>query len=170
MPGRNRQRQRNVFCEAWERFAPEVFRYLAILLGCRTRAEDATQNVFLRLWPVARRDPAALSCRAYVLRTARNEAWRHLAKQRGQPPTSADGLLQIQDFRQGSEAERIALEEALLQLPHEQREVIYLKIHAQMTFNEIAQMTDISQNTAASRYRYAVEKLRGLLAEEEDET
>lgn len=168
MTGRNRRRQRDVFCEAWERFSPEVFRYLAVLLGCRAQAEDVTQEVFLRLWPVARRDPSALECRAYVLRTARNEAWRRLAKERGQPNTTTDGLLEIHDPRQGSETERVAIEEALLQLPHEQREVIHLKTYARMTFSEIAQMTDVSQNTAASRYRYAVEKLRELLADEEE--
>ena len=46
----------------------------------------------------------------------------------------------------------------------EQREVVHLKIYDQMTFAQIAGASDISINTAASRYRYALAKLRTLLA------
>ena len=52
------------------------------------------------------------------------------------------------------------------QLPAEQREVVHLKVWEGMTFQEIADLTGESLNTAASRYRYAIEKLRTILAEE----
>jgi RNA polymerase sigma-70 factor (ECF subfamily) len=48
-------------------------------------------------------------------------------------------------------------------LPAEQREVISLKIDGDLTFAQIAAVFDISPNTAASRYRYALEKLRRML-------
>jgi len=45
-------------------------------------------------------------------------------------------------------------------LPDEQREVVILKIWNELTFAEIAQILEISQNTAASRYRYALGALK----------
>ena len=52
------------------------------------------------------------------------------------------------------------LQRALLALPAEQREVLALKIDGELTFAQIAQVINVSINTAASRYRYALEKLR----------
>ena len=61
-----------------------------------------------------------------------------------------------------------AIAAALAALPEAQREVVALKIDAGLTFAEIAVVTGTSLNTAASRYRYALEKLRGSLADRED--
>jgi RNA polymerase sigma-70 factor (ECF subfamily) len=59
------------------------------------------------------------------------------------------------------EDERAAqIEEALKTLPDYYKEVILLKIWGDLTFEEIAETLDIPMNTAASRYRYALEKLR----------
>jgi DNA-directed RNA polymerase specialized sigma24 family protein len=55
---------------------------------------------------------------------------------------------------------------ALRALPPEQREVIHLKVFEGHTFNEIADLTGESINTAASRYRYAMDKLRAMLGAE----
>jgi RNA polymerase sigma-70 factor (ECF subfamily) len=60
-------------------------------------------------------------------------------------------------------AERLAVTQALGELPPEQREVVHLKAFQGMTFKEIADLTGESINTVASRYRYATEKLRALL-------
>ncbi len=58
-----------------------------------------------------------------------------------------------------------ALARALETLPLEQREVLALKIDGQLTFAEIADQMGTSLNTAASRYRYALAKLKELLGE-----
>ena len=59
------------------------------------------------------------------------------------------------------------LDVALRRLPREQREVIALHVDAGLTFAEIATVLDLSANTAASRYRYAMEKLREAMKESE---
>jgi RNA polymerase sigma-70 factor (ECF subfamily) len=51
----------------------------------------------------------------------------------------------------------------LASLPLEQREVITLKIDGGLTFAQIAEILHVNPNTAASRYRYAMEKLRRFL-------
>jgi len=62
--------------------------------------------------------------------------------------------------------ERAALiQEAIEKLPHIYREVIALKVWGGLTFAEIADSLAISPNTAASRYRYALEELRKLTKE-----
>ncbi len=48
-------------------------------------------------------------------------------------------------------------------LPADQRAVVHLKLWEHLTFDEIAQALDLSANTAASRYRYGIDKLREAL-------
>jgi RNA polymerase sigma-70 factor, ECF subfamily len=60
----------------------------------------------------------------------------------------------------GDEETRVQLEEALKQLPEKFSEVIIMKIWGERTFAEIGETLGISQNTAASRYRYGLEALK----------
>ena len=55
------------------------------------------------------------------------------------------------------------LNAALVELPYDQREVILLHFHADMTFQAIAQEQEISVNTIKSRYKYGIDKLRTIL-------
>lgn len=67
--------------------------------------------------------------------------------------------------------QRRAIESALAALPPEQREIVQLKVYEDWTFQEIADLLAIPLNTAASRYRYAMDKLRDRLAAlEKDES
>jgi RNA polymerase sigma-70 factor (ECF subfamily) len=50
-------------------------------------------------------------------------------------------------------------------LPAEQREVLYMRHYAEMSFKEIAEVTEVSINTALGRMRYALINLRKLIAE-----
>jgi RNA polymerase sigma-70 factor (ECF subfamily) len=73
-------------------------------------------------------------------------------------------LLEPADAEHADPQEHRAIEAALRALPAEQREVVHLKIYDGMTFQAIADRLEIPLNTAASRYRYAIDKLRELLA------
>jgi RNA polymerase sigma-70 factor (ECF subfamily) len=55
------------------------------------------------------------------------------------------------------------LEQAIRDLPPEQREVLHLKAFEGLTFQEVARITAESIDTVGSRYRYALEKLRAVL-------
>lgn len=59
-----------------------------------------------------------------------------------------------------------ALLTAVQKLPKEQCEVLTLKIWGELTFDEIARTLDLSLNTVASRYRYALQKLRDSVPRE----
>ena len=157
------QRHREVLTRVYEQFGKELYRYLSMLMGSRDRAEDIMQEVFLRLVRVEGKDPHALQSRAYLFRVARNEAYRALGRRGRAATASQNHLLEMCDPNHGSESERVMLQEALLKLPEDQREVIHLKIHMNMTFDEIGQLTGVPLDTAASRYRYALDRLRSML-------
>jgi RNA polymerase sigma-70 factor (ECF subfamily) len=72
------------------------------------------------------------------------------------------GKLWFHDHNGATEA-ALSLQSALLELPEEQRETIILRIWSGMTLAEVAIATGVPVNTAASRYRYAIEKLRERL-------
>jgi RNA polymerase sigma-70 factor (ECF subfamily) len=55
------------------------------------------------------------------------------------------------------------LNNALAELPYEQREIVILHVHGGMKFKAIAKSQNVSINTVQSRYRYGIEKLRSLL-------
>ncbi|MHC4212562.1 MAG: RNA polymerase sigma factor [Planctomycetota bacterium] len=59
-----------------------------------------------------------------------------------------------------------AINNAIAELPPEQREVVVLHLQGEMTFREIMKLQGVSINTVQSRYRYGLDKLRSLLIEE----
>lgn len=149
----------------WERYADDLLAYLQAVLCSRHDAEDALQAVFIRIVRKRHRLAKARRLDAYVYRIARNEAFRLLErrkKERSVEDTNESWLVARQEKRQTNDlAER--LQAALARLPRPQREVIVMKIYRQKTFLEISRLLGISRNTAASRYRYGMEKLRTLL-------
>jgi RNA polymerase sigma-70 factor (ECF subfamily) len=55
------------------------------------------------------------------------------------------------------------IERAMCELPPEQREVVVMKVWAEMTLEEIATVVELPLNTVASRYRYALSRMRQIL-------
>ena len=137
--------------------------------GCRSRAdaEDVVQEGFIRFWRSRHRasDPAAYfyACVKHcVLDWQRN-------RKRQSRREEASGSLGGRDVFTGplEQSERcVAIEAAMRSLPESQREVLVMKIWGGLSFPQIAEVLQISANTAASRYRYALAKLREQLAEE----
>ena len=72
---------------------------------------------------------------------------------------SSDGPVQMMAKTEQMQRLRALVDE----LPYEQREVLMLRVHADMKFREIARHQGISLKTAISRYRYGLDKLRSML-------
>lgn len=58
------------------------------------------------------------------------------------------------------------MNDALEEIPYEQREVVLLRVHGRMRFKAISKLQNVSINTVQSRYRYGVEKLRLVLKDQ----
>jgi RNA polymerase sigma-70 factor (ECF subfamily) len=136
-------------------------------LSSRADAEDAVQEGFVRFWRSRERaaDPAAylyacVRCAALDLRRGRDRRSRReraAARPEGEP--LFDGPLEHHE-------RRAAVAAALGGLPESQREVLVMKVWGGLSFPQIAEALGVPANTAASRYRYALAKLREQLAEE----
>lgn len=150
--------------DLYDAHAAQVFHYLLALVGNRAEAEDVLQAVFLELL----RRPETLtdvhSPRTYLLAMARNAVYRarqRSARQRLAEKEAGEArLLRANDPALRDADDAAQMEKAILALPEEQREVLVLKVFEQLTFREIAIVMSIPENTAASRYRYALERLR----------
>ena len=152
--------------------AGPMFRYAMSLLGSSDDAEDAVQDVFVRIAREQKRLARILDVRAYLLTAVRNAGWSKLRtrRRRGEVDDrlSLDIGLMPDTCESISPAESLALRESFSRLPVEQREVVTLKVYDGMTFKEIARLTGVSINTVASRYRYAMDRLRQGLEEDCD--
>jgi RNA polymerase sigma-70 factor (ECF subfamily) len=159
------------FAALYDRYAMRLYRAAVGMLGRREDAEDAVQEVFAAMFKSSHNLAEVQNLTAYLFTALRRAAGRSAARRVREPRSGASAIADIAakadpDDRFSFDGER--LQRALLALPAEQREVIALKIDGGLTFAETAQVIGISANTAASRYRYALEKLRAFLKEESD--
>jgi RNA polymerase sigma-70 factor (ECF subfamily) len=146
--------------------AVAMFRHGLALLRDETAVRDVLQDVFLKLAEGRGGSSDDLENeRAYLLRMVHHAAIDRMrrAKVRAEHASRPPAELFERCPDPDREAFRRQLEKALEQLPAEQREVVVLKLWEERTFDEIARICDIPPNTAASRYRYGLDKLRGLL-------
>ena len=143
----------------YDRYAASLYRYALMILADPAGAEDALQQVFAAL--IAK--PRRLEMDEHYLRRAvRNECYSALRRRRRNPEDAP--LLEVAGPAVPvSNVERLALEAAIRELAPEQREVLHLHVFEGRTFQEIADACGESINTIASRYRYALAKLRQTL-------
>jgi RNA polymerase sigma-70 factor (ECF subfamily) len=125
----------------------------------RADAEDIVQEAFVRFW----RRQHSIENRALLFATVRSiglDLIRRDARRARREAEVARDAGQRDDPQFEADDETRALAEAVDRLPREQREVVVMKIWNELTFHEIATVLGISQNTAASRYRYALTTLK----------
>jgi len=123
-------------------------------------AEDIVQEAFVKFW----RRNHKISNRALLYATVRSIALdfirRDQRRARREATVFADADPTVEPQFEWEDEAQSALAAAVNCLPHDQREVLVLKIWNELTFSEIAGALGISQNTAASRYRYALANLK----------
>ena len=160
--------------QLYDAHAPALFAFLLNVTRNEADTRDVMQEVFLKL---ARR-PALLDgvreMRAWLLQLAHRQAI-DASRRRGRHERAVErAAVEPQEiFATTEEADgqafRDAVAEAMGGLPEEQRAVVYLKLWEEMTFADIATTLGIPANTAASRYRYALDKLGDVLRPLHDE-
>ncbi len=140
----------------YHELGPALLAYARSIVRDAGEAEDALQEVFVKL--MARNPALPREPRPYLFRAVRNTCLnRRRATAREAPEAGATPMFLETAILPGLARD---IEDALCALPQEQRQVVVLKVWAEMTFEEAARVLEIPSNTAASRYRYALEKLR----------
>jgi RNA polymerase sigma-70 factor (ECF subfamily) len=145
--------------------APALFAFLLNLTRDENDTRDALQEAFTKL---ARRPEllrAARDERAFLIRLAHNAAIdlmrRRGTRDRYHEQFAGEPLSPFAPADNPDEqAFRAQLADALADLPPDQRAVVHLKLWEGLTFEQIADALEIPPNTAASRYRYGLDKLR----------
>lgn len=151
----------------YDAHAAGVYHYLMSFTRGEADARDLLQELFIKL-AVTTSHGVLRHEKAFVYRLAHNLAvdWlrcqrtQRVAEERLAESAEADHLGAVDPDMVALSAQ---LAQALNTLPEEQRSVLQLKLWEGMTFEEIAAVQGIPLNTAASRHRYGLEKLRTLL-------
>jgi RNA polymerase sigma-70 factor (ECF subfamily) len=133
----------------------------------RADAEDVVQEAFIRFWRLRERieEPVAYlyACVKHCALDAQRGRQRRQRREQATARPEAESLF-VRSMEHHER--RMAIETALRSLPANQAEVLVMKIWGGLSFPQIAIALEISANTAASRYRYALAKLREQLATE----
>jgi RNA polymerase sigma-70 factor, ECF subfamily len=152
----------------YDEHAQALFSFLLNL----TRDPDDTRDVLQEVFTRVARQPSVMDGvrdeRGFLLRLAHNAAI-DLMRRHGTRTKYHEAFALEQDspFAPSADVDEEAFREqlagALGELPPDQRAVLHLKLWEGLTFEQIAEALDIPPNTAASRYRYGIDKLRELL-------
>jgi len=159
----------------YEKYRDDLLRIAAGLLREQHDAEDIVHEVFAVFVRGCGQFTLTGSLRGYLTTCVVNGARslyraksRHntVALDSCEPPVSnrrrpEEWLILDDDFRR--------LQNALHELPDEQREAVVLRLQADLKFRDIARLQATSVKTAASRYQYGITKLRTLLNGEADQ-
>ena len=152
----------------YDAHAQSLFAFLLNFTRDEADTRDLLQEIFVKL----AREPKLLASvrdeRAFLIRLAHNAAI-DLIRRRGTRERVKENFAaeKISPFAPTNDPDekcfRDELANALGELPEEQRAVVHLKLWEGLIFEEIAGVLEISPNTAASRYRYGLDKLRDRL-------
>lgn len=124
-------------------------------------AEDVLQDALVESWQRAGGMPDDALVFATIRRRAidlARSADRRAAREEATEPEQSFFKPDVEE----RDTQRL-LEQAVNALPPNYREVVSLKLWGGLTFQQIAEVTHVPLNTAASRYRYAIDELREIL-------
>jgi RNA polymerase sigma-70 factor (ECF subfamily) len=149
----------------YDQYGAALLLFASALTGDRARAQDAVHQVFLKL--IENRNVArALDKRAFLFACVRNAIFNEVKVRQRDAPFEIDSVWFDPPERDYVEEKNLRL--ALDSLPDDQRDVIVLHLWGELTFSEIGELVGTSSNTVASRYRYALTKLRRSMFPKED--
>lgn len=140
--------------------ARQMFALALSILKSYADAEDAMQETFLKVIQSINTYRKNGNARAWLLSITRNTAIDIMRKK--------NNFLCVEDTAFVSKeskdfAEKIAIEDALMTLDREDREIVVLKIVSGLKFREISQLTELPLTTVQKRYQRALKKLKTQL-------
>jgi RNA polymerase sigma-70 factor, ECF subfamily len=164
------QRDTDAFQVLYESHLDTVYRYVYYKVGNGQLAEDLTQHIFMKAWEAIHRYQwRELPFQHWLLRLARNAVIDHY---RSMKPTNSSLLdpisVGVDPEVEIAQSEMVnTLQDAVRQLPDEQREVIVLRFIEQMPHADVAQHLGKSAATVRVIQHRALQALRKLLEADE---
>ncbi|MCO5052431.1 MAG: RNA polymerase sigma factor [Verrucomicrobiae bacterium] len=154
----------------YDEHAQALFAFLLNLTGDEADTRDVLQEVFIKLVRQPNLLQGVRDLRSFLIRLAHNAAIdliRRRDTRRKYHDQLGEQLERVSAFTPAEKPDeqtfRTTLSKALGELPPDQRAVLHLKLWEGLTFEQIAGALEIPPNTAASRYRYGLDKLRDQL-------
>lgn len=155
-----------------------LYRYFLRQGQSREQASELYQEVWIKIIRAKDRYKPTAKFTTYMYTLAHNCLLDHLRKQSRNPQHSAESMRiepdeAAADKREGPESGAATLQtverfrQALDALPDEQKDAFIMREEGGLSLSEIATATGVSAETAKSRLRYAVNKLRHSLGDEE---
>jgi RNA polymerase sigma-70 factor (ECF subfamily) len=167
----------NAFEVLYQRHRASLYRYFLRQCGSPQVAEELYQDVWMKLIRARERYQPTAKFTTYLFHLAHNRLIDHYRRQSGEIPVSfgSEGDPDAVPASESHNPERNAsgreqmnrLLLAIDTLPEAQREAFLLKEEAGLSLEELAQVTSVNRETAKSRLRYAVSKLREALTDED---
>lgn len=166
----------SAFEKVIERHQALVAGTAARMLGSNSDVEDIAQQVFIRVWKSARRYVPRAKFTTWLLKITRNLVFNELrrARRRAQVPLQSDPaaeeILLKDETNPAPDASllenelRQAIEEAIMQLPESQRMALVLRRYEQLSYEEIAEVLDLSVPAVKSVLFRARTELRSRLS------
>ena len=155
-----------------DRYQSKVFTTIFLIVKDQDVAEDLLQDVFVKVLHTFNSDKynEEGKFQPWVMRIAHNMAIDHFRKAKRYPTIlleDGSNLLNSLSFAEDSSEEQRIKEETLAwvrnlidELPEAQKEVVIMRHYLDMSFQEIAEQTGVSINTALGRMRYALNHIR----------
>ncbi len=155
----------DVVASIYREHGPALRRFVLSASRDPQLAEDVVQETVLRVWQHAPEINGSL--RSYLYRTARNIMIDNYRRAQRRPETLENSLTDhVQVMEKVDELLiRVLIEEALLRLSKEHRDVLVALHYRRFTVNEAAVQLNIPSGTVKSRAYYAVRALRTILDE-----
>jgi RNA polymerase sigma factor (sigma-70 family) len=163
--------------ELVNRHKQKVYSYIRMLVKDATLAEDLFQDVFVKVIHTLKSGNYNEEGKflPWVMRIAHNLSIDHFRREKRLPQVQNQGKDDYDIFRTirilDDNVEDKMVKDQILrdvkrlirELPEEQRQVLMLRLYADMSFQEIAEYTNVSINTALGRMRYALINLRKIV-------
>jgi RNA polymerase sigma factor (sigma-70 family) len=152
----------------YEKYLNHLLTLAMALLNDAGRAEDVVHDVFVSFAGSAKDFKLGGNLKSYLTTCVINRARDRIRANR-RSPVQLDAAESVSSNLNGPDHAIICSEEAhrlnqaIAQLPDEQRQVIVLRLKGEMTFSQIAKLHNVSVNTIQGRYRYGLNKLRSVL-------
>jgi RNA polymerase sigma-70 factor (ECF subfamily) len=150
----------------YERHRGPMYRYILRLVGNPATANDLYQGSWEKIIKTRGRYKDSAPFKAWMYRIAHNHVMDHFRREQPIAGTPAEDTADKQagpDEQISAQIRRQNLVAAIENLPPEQKDTLMLKLEAGLDLQTIADVTGVNKETAKSRLRYAVKKLKQVM-------